>query len=30
MEITDKAWFKALLSVLVSWVPKVGKKPGQL
>jgi hypothetical protein len=30
MEITDKAGVKAHLSVLVSWVPKVGKKPGQL
>jgi len=27
MEITEKAGFKAHLSVLVSWVPKVGKKP---
>jgi hypothetical protein len=30
MEITDKAGVKAHLSVLVSWVPKVGKKSGQL
>ena len=30
MEITDKAGVKAHLSVLVSWVPKVGKKPTQL
>ena len=30
MEITDKAGVKARLSALVSWVPKVGKKSGQL
>jgi hypothetical protein len=30
MEITDKAGVKAHLSVLVSWVPKVGRKSGQL
>jgi len=30
MEITDKAGVKAHLSALVSWVPKVGKKSGQL
>lgn len=30
MEITDKAGVKAHLSVLVGWVPKIGKKSGQL